>query len=212
MINRLSNPINRNRSAAKISKVVSSSRHPSVIYQLMIYLMYVFRHPLKPTEELKFKILYSLSEIKDMLIVHKCKILPIMESLQSPSSLRSSELEIEQELQPRVFSGTSTKAFLAMLITTKFSSLPPLGSLLLQKSIFVVSLLLFMLINTPSDSLSENGVQMSTQVPPVVFVCQLMYLKNFSWSSRNGMMLLFNFLLRKSRLSWTVDHVGIARL
>ena len=29
MINRLSNPINRNRSAAKISKVMSSSLHPA---------------------------------------------------------------------------------------------------------------------------------------------------------------------------------------
>ena len=32
MINRLSNAINRNRSAAKISKVVSSNQHPLLLF------------------------------------------------------------------------------------------------------------------------------------------------------------------------------------
>ena len=35
MINRLSNPINRNRSAAKISKVMSSSTFPIYIFTLI---------------------------------------------------------------------------------------------------------------------------------------------------------------------------------
>ena len=43
MINRLSNPINRNRSAAKISKVMSSSFNPTCVTYSCLF-VYTYRH------------------------------------------------------------------------------------------------------------------------------------------------------------------------
>ena len=95
----------------------------------MIHVMFIFSHPLKPTEDWTFSILYFVSEHWKIILLILCpfQTLPIKESLQSPSSFRSSLVETRQELHPRVVCATSTIAAELTLITTKFSSLPPFG-------------------------------------------------------------------------------------
>ena len=70
----------------------------------ILHLMFMFSHPLKPTEDWTFSILYFVSEHRKIISMISCPFqnLPIKESLQSPSSFRSSLVERRQELHPRV--------------------------------------------------------------------------------------------------------------